>query len=482
MRGEVERLERCRDMQDTVEEYLKARCQDAVILLRKGLEDLPVLRSTLCQFGGGGLADWFGRADGAVSVSESLEVWEVVVSALRWKRDGTRKHGYGEMVVCGDGCAMAGAVESLVCGMGLQQHLGPVVLDCVGLAYVTGLPAWPSASKVCVICLCCNLFCFHLCHPQLHLFCGYRHTVAVTDAGQLVLANHSPADRPIDDSDAPTGTVGQALSLSASCRVCALLQASGLTVWGYTGTVPWNDMFHPSVGSFKPPSVDNPTAVSIGSCHGVLVSEDGSVHAWGDNSCKQLEVPEEVVAEGVVSAVCGGYHTLAILKPSRRVVGWGGRDDGVMMVGWGGRGESDIDQGQSLCPPHTLAAVMVAAGARHSLALLCDGKVMAWGSNGSKQCDIPVAVQAVRVVMVACGSGHCLALDDTGRVHCWGWNEYGQCDVPADLPPAVLVDGGVGFSAAVLRDGQVRWWGDFGRSAEFSLSAARVLTQRSVDI
>jgi alpha-tubulin suppressor-like RCC1 family protein len=50
----------------------------------------------------------------------------------------------------------------------------------------------------------------------------------------------------------------------------------------------------------------------------------------------------------------------------------------------------------------------IASGRYHALALK-DGKVIAWGDNGSGQTTVPVEAQS-GVTVIASGPGHCLAL------------------------------------------------------------------------
>jgi hypothetical protein len=52
--------------------------------------------------------------------------------------------------------------------------------------------------------------------------------------------------------------------------------------------------------------------------------------------------------------------------------------------------------------------VAVAAGNNHSVALLRDGTIRAWGWNGSGQTDVPPSASNVRAI--ASGLDHCLAL------------------------------------------------------------------------
>lgn len=124
-------------------------------------------------------------------------------------------------------------------------------------------------------------------------------------------------------------------------------------------------------------------------------------------------------------------------------------------------------------------AVRVAAGDYHSLALLANGTVVAWGYNEQGQIGdgtvtgrstaVPVPGLA-DVVDIATGSFHSMAARGNGTVFAWGDNEYGQVgDGTTDnraqptqvtgLGGAQRVFAGGGQSFALLADATLRAWG-----------------------
>ena len=126
--------------------------------------------------------------------------------------------------------------------------------------------------------------------------------------------------------------------------------------------------------------------------------------------------------------------------------------------------------------PHVTAVDM---GFGHTLALLSDGTVMAWGGNHAGELgdgtltdrSTPAPVHGLSdVIAVSAGFGHSLAVRADGTVWAWGENGNGQLGlgstdsspVPVQVPGlagAAAVSAGSYFSLALLLDGSVWGWG-----------------------
>lgn len=235
------------------------------------------------------------------------------------------------------------------------------------------------------------------------------------------------------------------------------------------------------------------TAVAASYGHSLALLADGTIWAWGDNIHGQLgytttnvyltsNIPNQVVGiPGLAIDIAAGYtHSLAVLQ-----------DGSVWAWGSDSYGETGIDYAHSLTP-HAVAglpakAMAVAGGSGFSLALLNDGTVWAWGADEFQELANPtVSVQSSKPVQVtgftgkvvavtANGnelSGHSLALLEDGSVWAWGRNDYGQLGTGNNqvvytatkvlgLPaPAVAMAVGDGHSLVLLNDGTVWGWGD----------------------
>ena len=175
----------------------------------------------------------------------------------------------------------------------------------------------------------------------------------------------------------------------------------------------------------------------------------GSAVGWGDNSYGQLTGPESsaspaVPAIGLSEAaqiVAGGYHSLAVITDGT-VRAWGVNYEGELGIG--------NDTGPETCSsiytcstkvltvPGLSGAVAVAAGGGQSLALLANGMVMAWGENSSGQLGIGNSSGPEICHLKPCSTKPLL--------------------VPG-LSNVVAIAAGDGQSLALLADGTVMVWG-----------------------
>jgi len=162
------------------------------------------------------------------------------------------------------------------------------------------------------------------------------------------------------------------------------------------------------------------------------------VRAWGSDSAGQANVPAGLTAALVVAS--GTAHTLAIVGNNGTVTGWGSNEYGQITI-----------------PAGLTGVVAVAGGSAHSLALTRNGTVVAWGWNGNGQTTIPFGL--AEVTSIAAGANHSLAVRKSGYVSAWGDNSAGQSTVPPTLEGVASVAAGASHSLALKSDGTVVAWG-----------------------
>jgi len=251
--------------------------------------------------------------------------------------------------------------------------------------------------------------------------------------------------------------------------------------------------------------------------HGLLVRDDGVV-TWGGSIYGARGVPDPLnvsmtvparpdiggPSSAVVSVGAGRDHSCAVFEDGRLQC-WGRNDFGQLGLGdTEDRGDEPGEMGDAL--PFVdlgdgVRAVAVTGGFKHTCALLDDGRVKCWGSNGSGELgqgdtdargdepgEMGDALPPVelgdgrRAVEVDAGGARvCVVLDD-GAVKCWGHSSsessaLGRSDVsnigdePGHMGEAlpeidlgsdahvVTISAGDNHTCAVLRGGGLKCWG-----------------------
>ena len=241
-------------------------------------------------------------------------------------------------------------------------------------------------------------------------------------------------------------------------------------------------------------------AVGRTRCRGGALETCGVSGSWEApaNGAPPCSAPSGRVLSAGWSHVCA---TLA----SGAVVCWGDNDHGQLGLGHTdviGAAARDLPDRLTPVPLGSVAHVVdLAAGGRHTCALLDTGQVKCWGDNGSGQLgtgdinhrgdqpgELGDALPTVDLgkgrtaISIAAGFAHSCALLDDGSVKCWGDNTRGQlgvgdtaargddpCEMGDDLPTvdlggarATLVVAGSLHSCALLEDGTARCWGSNG--------------------
>lgn len=315
---------------------------------------------------------------------------------------------------------------------------------------------------------------------------GIVWTWGLNDHGQLGIGNKDNALEPIRIS-----SVSNVSAVAAGQYFSMALLSDG-TLWA------WGDNEYGQLGigtsgsgSNTPVQVQNFSdkivrAISCGFQHSLALLSDGTLWAWGHNNNGQLGLgntttivttPTQVAALGNVSAItAGGHHSFAYLS-NGTVWAWGLNGTGQLGIG-------------SISPPITTPTQVtalsnvaaIAAGGYHSLAILSNYRLYAWGANYSGQLGLgnltdrnsPVLVpQLNNVRAISCGLQHSLALLSDGTLWAFGHNSNGELglgstSLPVTTPTQVAALSNVAtipaastfHSLARLKDGTLRAWGD----------------------
>ncbi|MBI3987452.1 MAG: VCBS repeat-containing protein [Lentisphaerae bacterium] len=292
---------------------------------------------------------------------------------------------------------------------------------------------------------------------------GYYFTLALQSDGNLYSFGRNDRGQlgtnlTVTVTNLPTPVAGISnVSAIAAGSDFALALRGDNTVWSW-GRNDGGQLGNGSVLSTNSPvqvaGLTGISAIAAGYYHGLAVNNQGVVFAWGDNDYGQLGNPAVTLHMGLPSAV-QGYSP--IYTPI-------------------------IYTTQATNVPGISGVARVAAGEFHSLALKSDGTVFAWGRNNVGQLGVgsaavsanaPTALTGVsNVTAIVAGGNHSLALLNNGTVWAWGDNAQGQLgntnvtaftNLPVqvlDLSNIVAIAAGDTHSLAVRNDGTLWGWGN----------------------
>ena len=226
---------------------------------------------------------------------------------------------------------------------------------------------------------------------------------------------------------------------------------------------------------------------------------DGSLYCWGDNSYKQLGIPQaksalltpgQVPGSRWLATTAGQFHACGLDK-ANRVTCWGQADSGQL--------------GQAATNGQTVQVedadwAMVGAGQYHTCATKLDNTLWCWGQNDSGQLGMGLSAPdhvatPTRVgddatwAILSVGSGHACATKRDGTLWCWGSSSNGQIGtgsastsvfVPTQVAGAGFTSVGAGgaHTCAIHADGTLECWGlnDIGQLGDGTTSQRSVPT------
>lgn len=197
------------------------------------------------------------------------------------------------------------------------------------------------------------------------------------------------------------------------------------------------------------PAVTNVVGGSASGDHSVVVKSDGTVRTWGSNAYGQLginvpgppsglkageasyEPVEPIGVENAIAVSTAGITDLALLS-NGRVMAWGANMNGQIGDG------TTIERPSPVLIPGLENVIAIASfgisNAATSLALLSNGTVMAWGwgikgqmGNGEElNSHVPQLIPGfTKVIAIDGGQGQCFAIKDDGTAWGWGSNNGG---------------------------------------------------------
>ncbi len=121
-------------------------------------------------------------------------------------------------------------------------------------------------------------------------------------------------------------------------------------------------------------------------------------------------------------------------------------------------GSVSYGAGQTYTPDEGVQAISVSVGDAHTVILLSNGRVEAFGSDLYGQCDVS---GWKNIVAISAGANHTVGLTSDGKVVAVGRNSEGQTSV-SSIKSAVMISAGGRHTLALTSDGKVIACGDDG--------------------
>ncbi|MBN2383535.1 RCC1 repeat-containing protein [bacterium] len=295
------------------------------------------------------------------------------------------------------------------------------------------------------------------------------------DLGQLGDGTNSSSVLPVQ-----VGSLANVCTIAAGLVHGLALKTDGTVwAWGANGNGQLGDGTNLDTNTpVQVLTLDDITDIGAGAFHSLAVHEDGTVWVWGLNNYGQLglgdtlsiNTPAQIQTLSAIDEVEGGFfHSLA-LSETGLVWTWGRNNQGQLGIGSTSPSTSTIP----ILIDNFTEIASIGAGSYHSLAVKEDGSAWAWGYNNNGQLGDgplpsirqtePVPVSEIDgIVAMTGGNYHTVALINNGTVWAWGDNKDGKLgdgtflnsNVPVqtlDLVGAIAIGSGYYHSLAALCD------------------------------
>lgn len=333
---------------------------------------------------------------------------------------------------------------------------------------------------------------------------GKTYTWGRNNLGQLGLGNVTKISENTDENPNVHPLTPQLLntpiefvSLAFNQNASIALDVNG-NVWGWgdgddgqlglgtadDGVVDETDYSTPQ----KIANLDNVVAVERGYDHTLVLKNDGTVLAFGDNSKGQLGdgTTDDKDTPVTVNGLSGIVQIAASSATSYAI------DDQGRLWAWGRNNYGELANGQKNSDPHTTPTqvtlnepvISIAAGKAHALALVNTGQVYGWGLNSSSQIGLQESETWERYILspqllpwfndaigVWANGNQSFAQRTDGKVYPWGQNMLGTLGIEQDdnvekpespifgLENVADLGNGALHTLALRQDGKAFAWG-----------------------
>ncbi|XP_058089615.1 ultraviolet-B receptor UVR8 isoform X2 [Magnolia sinica] len=239
--------------------------------------------------------------------------------------------------------------------------------------------------------------------------------------------------------------------ISSGSRVAALW---GNGDYGRLGLGNLNSQWKPSIcPAFNGNGDGGLRAIACGGAHTLFLTEKGHVYATGLNDFGQLGISSErshvlepLEVSGIpkeVIQISAGYRHSSVVTVDGELYMWGNNSSGQLGLGRGA--EKIVSTPRRLDCLDGFHIKMVSLGSEHSFAITDEGDALSWGAGGSGRLGhghqsgilgflrssseytprLIKNLEGVKVTKIAVGLLHSACISGEGELYTWGSNENG---------------------------------------------------------
>lgn len=275
----------------------------------------------------------------------------------------------------------------------------------------------------------------------VQLSAGQSHSAALLDDGSVVCwGRDNEGQRTVPEGLPPCSAIA-----CGAQHTLALVRETGRVVgWGLDA----------DGQATPPPGLPAIRSIAAGRAHSVAVTNGGRVAVWGQRERRQASIPPQLGPYVRLEASTAPWRSNPMIGALR--------DDGLLELWWLNHRHAtkSLEISGHAVDPHDFGPIVTFAVGDEGfvIAVRRDGSVVAAGNRkGDPRLSIPRDIEGT--VQLSVGTGHVLALLADGRVLAWGDASEGQCTVPAGLTDVRQIIAVKEGSVALTGDGQVHAWG-----------------------
>ena len=246
--------------------------------------------------------------------------------------------------------------------------------------------------------------------------------------------------------------------VSGNSHHLARLQNGTIVAWGSNTK---GQITIPTVLRSTNENADDIISMDAGDNHNLVISvshnldtgeETYRLRAWGDNSKGQVTLPSRATNVNTmpILVAAGANHSLAYINETNPTTG----ESKSSVISWGNSSSATVPAALNPVDTDEHSLIKIAAQGDHNAALLSDGIVIEWYTNGRPVTYNPP--DGAIYEHIAVGNNFLLLVDNSGIMTGYGDNTKGQLNIPSNVSCWGRVSAGAAHVVAIEKDKRCR--------------------------